>query len=46
MVFKSSDLSTAKFEKCNLSNVDIKDCNIEGLSIDGILLTDLLGHYK
>lgn len=46
VVFKSSDLSTATFEKCNLSNVEIKDCNIKGLSIDGVLVTDLLEHYK
>lgn len=46
VVFKNSDLSTARFEKSNLSNVEIKDCIIEGLSIDGILLTDLLEHYK
>lgn len=42
VVFKN----TSRFEKCNLSNVEIKNCNIEGLSIDGILLTDLLEHYK
>lgn len=37
---------TARFEKGNLSNVEIMDCIIEGSSIDGILLTDLLEHYK
>ncbi|CAI6087544.1 pentapeptide repeat-containing protein [Cohnella sp. JJ-181] len=46
VVFKNSDLSTAKFENCNLSNVEITDCNIEGLSINGILLTELLDHYR
>ncbi|MBB3114067.1 uncharacterized protein YjbI with pentapeptide repeats [Paenibacillus phyllosphaerae] len=46
VVFKTSDLSTARFEKCDLSNVQIKDCIIEGLSIDGILITDLLENYK
>lgn len=46
VVFKTSDLSTARFENCDLSNVQIKDCKIEGLSIDGILITDLLENYK
>lgn len=46
VVFQNSDLSTARFERCNLSNMEIKNCNIEGLSVDGILLTDLLEHYK
>lgn len=46
VVFKNSDLSTAIFDACNLTNVEIRNCNIEGLSIDGILINDLLEHYK
>jgi hypothetical protein len=46
VVFKNSDLSTAIFEACNLSNVELRNYNIEGLSIDGILVKDLLERYK
>nr|MBC9204451.1 pentapeptide repeat-containing protein [Paenibacillus sp. PL91] len=46
VVFKNSDLSTAIFDACNLTNVELRNCNIEGLSIDGILINDLLEHYK
>jgi uncharacterized protein YjbI with pentapeptide repeats len=42
VTFKNSDLSTAVFDSCNLTNVELKNCNIEGLKINGILLTDLL----
>ena len=30
----------------NLTNVDIRDCNIAGLRIDGVLITDLLNSRK
>ncbi|MGE8203027.1 pentapeptide repeat-containing protein [Heyndrickxia sp. NPDC080065] len=46
VIFKNSDLSTAIFDACNLSKVELRNCNIEGLSIDGILVKDLLERYK
>ncbi|QGQ97738.1 pentapeptide repeat-containing protein [Paenibacillus psychroresistens] len=46
VVFKNSDLSTAIFDACNLSKVELRNCNVDGLSIDGILLKDLLDFYK
>jgi uncharacterized protein YjbI with pentapeptide repeats len=42
VTFKNSDMSTAVFDTCNLSNVELKNCNIEGLKINGILITELL----
>jgi uncharacterized protein YjbI with pentapeptide repeats len=44
--FKNSDLSQAVFEFCDLSNVELKNCNIDGLRVDGIFIKDLLEHYK
>jgi len=34
------------FRKVDMSNVKIIDCNIQGMTIDGVLLTDLLMEYK
>lgn len=44
--FKTSDLSKAVFESCNLSDVEINNCNIDGLKVDGLLIKDLIEHYK
>jgi uncharacterized protein YjbI with pentapeptide repeats len=44
--FKTSDLSTAVFESCNLSDVELINCKIDGLKIDGILIKDLIERYK
>jgi uncharacterized protein YjbI with pentapeptide repeats len=44
--FKNSDLSTAVFDSCKLTNVEINNCNIDGLRINGILIKNLLEHYK
>ncbi|KRF10225.1 hypothetical protein ASG89_01430 [Paenibacillus sp. Soil766] len=44
--FKNSDLSTAVFESCKLQNVEINNCDIEGLRINGILIKDLLEQYE
>lgn len=45
VVFKQSDLSTAKFTACDLRNVEISHCNIEGLTIDGVDIKSLLEWY-
>ena len=44
--FRTSDLTNSVFESCNLSNAQLTNCNIDGLTIDGIVIKDLLEHYK
>jgi hypothetical protein len=34
------------FRKLDLSNVKIIDCDVQGMTIDGILVTDLTAAYK
>lgn len=46
VIFRSSDLGTARFEECNLTNVELNNCQIEGLKINGILVTELLKRYE
>jgi uncharacterized protein YjbI with pentapeptide repeats len=40
--FKNSDLSTVIFDSCNLSHVELVNCNIEGLTINGVSIKELL----
>jgi len=44
--FKNINLSSAKFNDVNLSNVDITEANLKGMTIDGVLVTELLENYK
>lgn len=44
--FKTSDLSKSVFESCNLSDVELNNCNIDGLKIDGILIKELIEQFK
>jgi len=44
--FIEADLNSSRFEKVNLTNVEFNNCNIEGLKIDGILVSDLISEYK
>ena len=44
--FEEAVLCDSTFRKVDMSNVRIIDCNIEGMTIDGILVTDLLKEYK
>ncbi|WP_409344064.1 pentapeptide repeat-containing protein [Paenibacillus sp. MBLB4367] len=46
VVFRSSDLSEAVFEHCKLRNVDLRDCDVEGMRINGIPLEELLDVYR
>ncbi len=46
VLFTESDFNGSKFEKVNLSDVEINNCNIEWLKIDGILVSDLISEYK
>ncbi|WP_246096410.1 pentapeptide repeat-containing protein [Paenibacillus sinopodophylli] len=42
IVFQQSDLRGIQFHNCNLSHADLRDCDITGLRINGILIEDLL----
>ena len=46
VLFTEADLNGSKFEKVNLANVEINNCNIAGLKIDGILIANLIVEYK
>ena len=46
VLFTEADLNGSKFEKVDLRNAEINNCNIAGLKVDGILLTDLISEYK
>ena len=39
-------LCDSVFRKVDLSNVQIIDCNIEGMKIDGVLVTDMLDAHR
>ena len=43
--FHDVNLSGAKFNDVNLANAAITNANLAGLTIDGILVTDLLAAY-
>ena len=46
VLFTEADFNGSKFEKVNLTNVEINNCNIEGLKIDGIAVSDLISEYR
>jgi uncharacterized protein YjbI with pentapeptide repeats len=46
VIFEEAMLCDSVFRKVDLSNVDVIDCNIQGMKIDGVLVTDLLAAYK
>ncbi len=39
-------LCDSTFRKVDMSNVKIVDCNIQGMTIDGILVSELLKKHK
>lgn len=43
--FEEAMLCDSTFRKVDLSGVKIVDCNIEGMTIDGVLVKDLLAAY-
>jgi uncharacterized protein YjbI with pentapeptide repeats len=43
--FENCELNGSVISKCSLKNVEIVDCDIEGLKINGILVKDLLEAY-
>jgi uncharacterized protein YjbI with pentapeptide repeats len=46
VTFEEAMLCDSIFRKVDMSGVQIIDCNIEGMKIDGILVTDMLAAYK
>ena len=45
VTFEEMMLCDSVFRKVDLSNVQVVDCDITGMKIDGILVTDLLEAY-
>ena len=46
VTFEEGTLCDSLFRAMDLSNVQIVDCNVTGMSIDGVLLTDLLRAWQ
>ena len=46
VVFEEAMLCDSTFRKVDMSNVKIIDCNIEGMTIDGVPVADLLAEHR
>lgn len=46
VVFEEGMLCDSVFRRMDLSNVAITDCDVTGMTIDGILVTDLLEAWR
>lgn len=46
VTFEEAMLCDSVFRKVDLSNVQLIDCNLEGMKIDGIPVADLLAAYR
>jgi uncharacterized protein YjbI with pentapeptide repeats len=46
VTFEEAMLCDSTFKKVDMTNVKIVECNVEGMTIDGILVTDLIAAYK
>ena len=44
--FEETTLCGSTFRKADLTNVAIQECNLEGMRIDGLLVTDLIESYR
>ena len=44
--FEDCDLNRSTITRCNLTGVAISDCYLNGMTINGILVEDLLQYYK
>ncbi|MEO5581260.1 MAG: pentapeptide repeat-containing protein [Saprospiraceae bacterium] len=44
--FENCDLSGSVIQDCNLSGVELRQCTLSGMSIDGILIEDLIAIFK
>ena len=46
VTFEEAQLCDSTFKKVDLSNVKVIACNVDGMTIDGVLVTDLIAAYK
>jgi uncharacterized protein YjbI with pentapeptide repeats len=46
VVFEEAMLCDSVFRRVDLSGAKIEDCNLEGMTIDGVLVADLLAAYR
>lgn len=46
VTFEEAQLCDSTFRKVDLSNVKVVDCDLKGMTIDGVLVTDLIAAYK
>ncbi len=46
VTFQNAMLCDSVFRKVDFSGAALIDCNVEGLTIDGVLVTDLLAAYR
>ena len=44
--FEEADLNGTTISKCDLSNVKIQNCQVEGMTIDGVSVTELMAACK
>ena len=46
ITFEEGDLAGSTIARCDLSNLRIEECQLEGMTIDGIAVTELLAAYR
>ena len=46
VTFEEATLCGSTFRKVDMSNVKIIECNIQGMTVDGILISDLLQEHR
>ena len=46
VTFEEAMLCDSTFRKVDMSNVHVIDCNIEGMRIDGVLVSEMLAAYR
>jgi uncharacterized protein YjbI with pentapeptide repeats len=46
VTFEEAQLCDSTFKKVDLSHVKLIDCDVRGMTIDGMLVTDLIAAYK
>lgn len=45
MTFEDADMNDSLFRDCNLQNTRVEKCETTGMTIDGVLVSDLLAAY-
>jgi uncharacterized protein YjbI with pentapeptide repeats len=46
VTFEEAMLCDSTFKKVDMSNVKLVDCNVQGMTIDGVLVTDLIAAHR